>query len=455
MINTLLIPELREMLATGDEAGLREFASELHPARAAEFMEGLTPEEAWGVLRACEARRRAEIFGYFSEALQVQIVETVDPQEISTLVADLPADDRVDLINDVDPAVAAEMLPLMPAEERRETIRLREFAEGTAGSVMTTEVARLRATLTVREALELISRQSQDLETVYYNYVVDDDDRLLGLVSARQLVVNFSRPDTRIADLMQRDVVTVLASDDQETVAAKVANFDFLAIPVVDDQEHLLGIITHDDIIDVLREEATEDAYMSAGVDPLDDGYLETHWFTLAWKRGIWLGLLFMASLITALALENYETAIESVPWLLFFIPLVISTGGNSGGQSAALVLTAMTHGNVTLFDWWRVLRRELAMGLCLGGILALVGYASALLMLRDVSPFEVLVIPVTIVMVVVCGTLCGGMLPLFFRRLGLDPALMSSPFVTGIIDIVGIVIYMNVAMRMLAPLRL
>lgn len=454
MINTLLIPELREMLATGDEEGLREFATALHPARAAEFMEGLTPEEAWGVLRTCEPHQRAEIFGYFTEPLKIQIVESGDPQEISTLVADLPADDRVDLINDVSPAVADEVLPLLPAEERRETIRLREFAEGTAGSVMTTEVARLRATLTVREALELISRQSQDLETVYYNYVVDDDDRLLGLVSARQLVVNFTRPDTPISDLMQRDVVTVFAADDQETVAAKVANFDFLAIPVVDDQQHLLGIITHDDIIDVLREEATEDAHKSAGVDPLDDGYLETHWFTLAWKRGIWLGLLFIASLMTAVALENYLDAIEAVPWLLFFIPLVISSGGNSGSQSATLVITAMNHGEVKLVDWWRVMRRELVMGLCLGGVLAAVGYLSSVFLLAETSTFDLLVIPVTIIMVVICGTLCGGMLPLIFRRLGLDPALMSNPFVTGIIDIAGIVIYMNVAMRMLAPFR-
>jgi magnesium transporter len=253
---------------------------------------------------------------------------------------------------------------------------------------------------------------------------------------------------------MQRDVVTVLASDDQETVAAKVANFDFLAIPVVDEQQHLLGIITHDDIIDVLREEATEDAHKSAGVTPLDDGYLETHWFTLAWKRGMWLGLLFLASVATALALENYDAAIGKVPWLMFFIPLVISSGGNSGSQSATLVITAMNNGEVTLFDWWRVMRRELVMGLCLGGTLAVTGYFCAALMLRDVSFFDVLVIPVTIIMVVICGTLCGGMLPLFFRRMGLDPALMSNPFVTGIIDIAGIVIYMNVAMRMLAPFR-
>lgn len=454
MVNTLLLPELREMLATGDEEGLREFASALHPARAAEFMEGLTAAEVWRVLQASEPGKRAEIFGFLDESLQIEILETVAPQETSELVADLPADDRVDLFNDVDPAVAEQMLPLLPAAERRETIRLLEFSEGTAGSVMTTEVARLSEKLTVRGALEQISRQAEDLETVYYNYVVDEDNRLRGLISARDLVVNYMRPDTPIAELMQRDVVSVQATDDQETVARKVANFDFIAIPVVDDQQHLLGIVTHDDIIDVMREEATEDAHMSAAVDPLDHGYLETHWFTLAWKRGLWLSILFLAALLTALALENYESDFQQVPWLVLFIPLVISSGGNSGNQSATLVITAMTNGDLKLADWWRVVLRELLMGLCLGGMLALAGYLAALYILKETTAYETLVVPITLLMVVICGTLCGGMLPLLFRRLGLDPALMSNPFVAGIVDIVGIVIYMNVALLMLEGLR-
>lgn len=453
MINTLLLPELREMLATGDEEGLREFSSALHPARAAEFMEGLSAEEAWQVLQASDPSTQAEIFGFFDERLKVEIVETISPAETSPLVADLPADDRVDLFGDVDPAVADELMPLLPVAERRETMRLLEFPEGTAGSVMTTEVARLGEKLTVREALESIARQSEDLETVYYNYVVDDDNRLRGLVSARQLVVHFGRSETPLVDIMQRDIVTVLATDDQETVADKVANFDFIAIPVVDEQQHLLGIITHDDIIDVLREEATEDAHLSAAVDPLDDGYLQTHWFTLSWKRGLWLSILFIAALLTALALKGYESDFEQVPWLVLFIPLVISSGGNSGSQSATLVITAMTNGEVKLTDWWRVVQRELLMGVCLGGMLAVAGYVSALGMLSGPTPKDLLVIPITLLGVVVSGCLCGGILPMLFRRLGLDPALMSNPFVAGIIDIAGIVIYMNVAIWMLSEL--
>lgn len=467
MINTLLLPELREMIAMGDDEGLREFAFALHPARAAEFMEGLSAAEAWRVLKASDTAKQAEIFGFLPDTLQVEILETVGPKETSDLVAELPADDRVDLISDVHPDVVEEMLPLLPTAERRETLRLMEFSEGTAGSVMTTEVARLSETLTVREALEAIARQSEDLETVYYNYIVDDDNRLRGLISARQLVTHFGKPDTPISDLMQRDVVSVLATDDQETVADKVADYDFIAIPVVDEQQHLLGIITHDDIIDVLREEATEDAHMAAAVDPLDDSYLETHWFTLAWKRGMWLGILFLAALLTAIVLQRYETDFQRVSWLVLFIPLVISSGGNSGSQSATLVITAMTNGDVTLADWWRVVKRELLMGLCLGGVLAAAGYVCAVWMLNGYEPDEpvvvevfkqpsrvdMLVVPITLVAVVLCGTLCGGMLPILFRRLGLDPALMSNPFVAGIIDIAGIVIYMNVAVAMLETL--
>lgn len=470
MINTLYLPELREMLAAEDQEGLREFCFALHPARAAEFMEGLTPDEAWRVLAASDHDHRVDIFGFLEGATQVGILENVAPEEVSQLVADLPADDRVDLLNEADDQVVQQVLPLLPAEDRRETLRLLEFPEGTAGSVMTTEVARFPATLTVYEALQEISRQSTDLETVYYNYVVDEDDHLLGLVSARELVTHFNKPETPITELMQRDVVCVLSTDDREHVAEKVAEYNFLAIPVVDDHRRLLGIITHDDILDVMREEATEDAHMSAAVDPLQDGYLETHWFTLAWKRGIWLAILFAAALLTALALRSYESEFQKVTWLVLFIPLVISSGGNTGSQSATLVITALTTGDITLHDWLRVLRRELVMGLCLGLFLATAGYFCALALTRvetpvvgpegvieavlsPPSPGEVMVVPITLLLVVLCGTLCGAALPLTFRRLGLDPALMSNPFVAGIIDIAGIVIYMSVAVALIGKL--
>ncbi|MEM6329204.1 MAG: magnesium transporter [Planctomycetota bacterium] len=468
MINTLYLPELREMLATGDADGLREFCQALHPARVAEFMEGLDAGEAWRVLEASPQEQRVAVFGFLAEDVQVGILESVDPADTSQLVADMPADDRVDLLSEVSQDVAGQVLPLLPHADRRETMRLLEFPEGTAGSKMTTEVARLSASLTVHQALEAISRQAEDSETVYYNYVVDEDDHLLGLVSARQLVTHFGSPDKPIADLMQRDVVCVLATDDQEVVADKVAEYDFLAIPVVDDHRRLLGIITHDDVLDVMREEATEDAHLGAAIDPLDDSYLVTHWATLAWKRGVWLGVLFIAALLTALSLRYFEAGFQLVPWLVLFVPLVISSGGNSGSQSATLVITGLTNGDVTVGDWWRVMRRELLMGLCLGSVLAVTGYVCAYALTRPTgavaapaqaeanAPAEqpapptagqLLVLPITLLMVVICGTLCGGTLPLLFERLGFDPALMSTPFVAGIIDIVGIVVYMKVAL--------
>lgn len=455
MINTLYLPELREMLAENDQPGLQEFCAALHPARVSEFMEGLDADEMWRVLQATEPDVRADIFSFLEEAKQVEIVETVGPQEISPLIADLPADDRVDLLSEVDQDVVEQTLPLLPQEDRRETLRLLGYEEGTAGAVMTTEVARLSQTLTVHDALEAISRNSQDLETVYYNYVVDDQDHLLGLVSARELVTHYNQPDTLLSDIMQRDVVTVLVTDDQEAVAEKVADYNFLAIPVVDHHRKLLGIITHDDIIDVLQEEATEDAHLSAAVGPLEDGYLETPWHTLAWKRGVWLIVLFVASTFTALTLREYQASFSEVWWLVLFLPMVISCGGNTGSQSATLVIRALTIGDVGLYDWRRVMRKELIMGLCLGGALALIGYGCALLLTREpdsvelVSPrlTEVMVVPITLLLVVICSTLMGGVLPLAFQRMGLDPALMSNQFVAGLIDICGILIYMTVAM--------
>ncbi len=463
-MNTLYLPELREMIQTDDDASLNEFIEALLPARAAEFMEGLDAVESWRVLRAAEADRRVEVFGFFDRDKQSDLVHALvdsgDAEAISGLVADLPADDRVDLLNDVHETVVDELMPLLPQEDRRETLRLRGFAEGTAGSVMTTEVVCLPEHLTVAEALTEISKAAQEVETVYYTYVVDDNDRLLGLLSARQLVTHYLNPDQPISELMQRDVVTVRVNDDQEAVAEKVADYDFLAIPVVDDNRRLLGIITHDDIIDVFRAEATEDALLAAGVAPLGEGYLRSHWFTLACNRGIWLGVLFIAALLTAMALLSYEEGFDRVWWLVLFIPLVISSGGNSGSQSATLVIRGLTDGEVELRDWKRVLRRELIMGLTLGSVLAIVGYGSAYALTRaapeaEAAPtaMEVAVVPVTLLLVVVCGTVCGGALPLIFQRLGLDPALMSNPFVAGIIDIAGIVIYMTVAVAMIASL--
>ncbi|MCA9260177.1 MAG: magnesium transporter, partial [Planctomycetales bacterium] len=409
--------------------------------------------EAWGVLQTTESEVRSEIFAFFPPEKQLQIVETRPPEETSQLIIHMRADDRVDLLKQADSEAAESLLAMLPQEERRDILRLSEYPEGTAGSLMTTDIARLPESLTVREALDEVARQAEDHETIYYIYIVDNDNHLRGLVSARQLVTHLVRPRTPISELMERNLVTVEATDDQEKVAAKVAAYDFLAIPVVDHEQHLVGIITHDDVIDVLRAEAHEDALLAGGVGPLQQSYLNAPLQTLAWKRGVWLAVLMLGALLTVLALRSHEDTLQSVGWLAFFLPLIISCGGNSGGQSATLVITAMTAGSLAPKDWGRVIRRELTMGAILGTLLGAMGFAYALVLVD--APFqEKLVIPATLWLVVVAGALCGGTLPLLFRRLGLDPALMSTPFVAGIIDVAGILIYMSIAWALLASLR-
>ncbi|MEE2844140.1 MAG: magnesium transporter [Planctomycetota bacterium] len=444
MINTLYLPELREMLHEhrGDE--LAEFCIAVHAGVTADFMAGLEPSEIWQVLKFAEPTRRCEIFRFLAPDTQSAILEDEDRNEIAELIDTMVPDDRVDMLAELAEDVTNEILALVSQEERRNILRLREYPEDTAGSVMTTDVAKLDEALTVAEALTELGRQASELETIYYLYVVDETDHLRGVVSTKQLVKSIVQPDKTLGDLMEEDIVKVDALDDQEKVAQIVAKYDLLAIPVVNTQNRMLGIITHDDIIDVFIEEATEDVQRIGAVNPLDESYLKTSLLTLSWKRGMWLTILFVAALLTAFALEHYEDWIGKYTWLVMFIPLVISAGGNSGGQSSTLIISSMARGEIVLSDWFKIIKREIAMGLILGSLLGGLGYVAGYFIAP--SPTLALIIPITVLLVIMCGTLAGSMLPLFFRRLGLDPAMMSNSFVAGIVDILGIVIYINVA---------
>jgi magnesium transporter len=456
MVNTLFLPELREMLAENNAFELQEFCTALHPARTAEFMEGLEAADAWRVLQHADLKLREEIFGYFPHEKQVEIIQTQDRAEIAELLADLPADDRVDLLHDVQPEVVEELLPLLPAHERREILRLRAYPEDSAGGMMTTEVAMIDENLTVRQAIDELTREAEQLETIYYIYAVDQDQRLDGVVTARQLLTALKRPDQRVADLMERDLIFVEATADRNEVTNQVARYDLHAIPVVDDRRRLLGIITHDDVIDAVRQEATEEAQRSAAVAPLEVGYMQTSLLTLWWKRGVWLTVLFITAMFTATALRHYEGQLKAWTWLVFFIPLIMGSGGNTGNQSATLIITALTTGNVRLRDWRKVLWRELWVGLMLGGLLAFLGLILSWIQTRNEQEAQrhalwPLVVPTTLVLVVTCGAISGSILPLIFKRMGLDPALMSNPFVAAISDILAIVIYMTVALSLLS----
>ncbi|QDV27024.1 magnesium transporter [Aureliella helgolandensis] len=450
MINTLFLPELREMLVEDNTSGLREFCTALHPARTAEFMEGLESSEAWRVLQHADRKLRAEIFSYFDYDRQLEMLERENERQVADLITHVPADDACDLLSELPDSRVEQVLALVPAPDRRDIRRLQTFAEGTAGSIMTTEAACLDERLTVREALEQLSRQAEHVETIYYIYVVDETNHLRGVVSTRMLVSSFGKQQTTLAELMDTDILTVQASDDQQDVANIVAKYDLLAIPVVDAQRHMLGIITHDDVIDVVLEEAAEDVQRIAAVEPLKDSYARTPILTLTWKRGMWLGILFFAGLLTALALRSYETEFESFAWLVWFIPLIIGSGGNSGAQSSTLIIAAMATGDVKVSDWMKIIYREVATGVLLGIFLGVLGLIPAMYLAPTWQAG--CIVPITVFFVVICGTFSGSILPLLFQRLGWDPALMSNPFVAGINDLLGIVVYVNIARLILGP---
>jgi magnesium transporter len=459
MTNTLYLPELREMLAENNAEELREFCVALHPARTAEFMEGLTAAEAWSVLQHAEPHMRAAIFGYFDRDKQVEIIETAERSQIGQLIGFLPPDDRVDILKSVDPQIVEQILPFVPAPQRRDILRLQSYPDHTAGAMMTTNFAALSEGCTVRQALEQIGKQAERLETIYYLYIVDEEEHLRGIVSARKLLSAMGRPDTLIDDLMEHAVVSVDAGDDQEQVAQKVAQYDLHAIPVVDNEHHLLGIITHDDVIDVMREEATEDVYRMGAVAPLveNEHYLDTPFTTIWRKRTVWLSCLFVAELFTFTALAHFESAIEKVLALSLFVPLCISTGGNSGSQAATLITRAMALGQVSVSDWLRVLKHELAMGLALGLSLGAIGFVRAALtpdsVLNGANRWSLaIVISQAVTVICLWGTLVGSMLPLIFRRLGFDPGYASSPFVATFVDVTGIIIYFSIAQVWLLP---
>lgn len=448
MHNPLLLPEIRLMLDEGDRAGIEEMFT-LHPASIAEFVEGLPTEDTWTFLAYAPIQRQAEIFAFFSHDKQVELVSGVGRERISRLLEAMPHDDRANLLRELDSDVVDNLLPLVAKADREDIRRLLDYPEGTAGSVMTTDYAALPPNISVSEALAKLRQQANRSETIYYIYVLDEERHLIGFISLHDLIL--ARPTALVSDIMQRDIIAVRGDQDRAEAARLLAKFDFLAIPIVDEQNHLLGIVTHDDVLDVLIEEQTEDVQRMASVVPIEEHYLDAPLVTVWRKRIVWLACLFVAELFTFTALAQFEDAIAQVVALSLFVPLCISTGGNSGSQAATLITRAMALGQVRLVDWWRVLRHELLMGVGLGLALGGIGFVRAALtpqsILGKADRFMLaLVIAQSVAIICLWGTVVGSMPPLVFRRLGVDPGYASSPFVATFVDVTGIVIYFSIA---------
>jgi magnesium transporter len=410
----------------------------------------LSMEERLEGFRLVDSEEAEEFFHDLQPRDQAELLLALEPRERRVWLRTLAPDDAVDLLQEVDDDDRAALLQLLDDTGRREVSVLLAYAEDEAGGLMSSRFARVRPDMTVDQAISYLRKQALsgvELETIYYTYVLETDHTLVGIVSFREM---FAAPGSQLVrDVMLTDYVAVPEAMDQEDVARLFAEYDVLALPVIDDAGRMKGIVTVDDIVDVVEEEATEDAHKFGGLAALDLPYLRTDFLAIVKKRAGWLILLFLGGMLTANALGQFEDSIALLPFLTLFIPLIIASGGNSGSQASTLVIRAMAMDEVRLRDWWRVARREVATGLALGTVLGTIGFFRVVLFPGDTAaygPNAVALFGVTIAVsllgVVLFGTLVGSMLPFVLRRLGLDPASASAPLVATLVDVSGLVIY-------------
>jgi magnesium transporter len=421
-----------------------ECLRELHPADIAEQLENsdLSPLEIIETLVQVGNHKALEAFEQLSLETQEACLEAGNTRTMLKFIENMEPDDRVDLLKAVDNDIREAILPLIAQAERNEIRRLWDYAEGTAGAVMTTEYCALPAEISVREALEGLRLQASNKETIYYIYITDPRRHLLGMVSLRDLIM--SKPQARLADIMVTNVITIPHDLDVEAAAAQIQKYDFLAMPVVDGENRLLGMITVDDVMDIVEAENTEDFQRISAVVPFEEEYFKRPMPRLFWSRFCWLAILLFTSLLSTTIMEWNADQLERMMALAFFIPMVVGTCGNAATQSATMVVRALALGEVRPGDFLRVFSREVFMGIALGVALGLMAYFRVFL--QDQHLILAAIVGVSLLTTMLLANLGGALIPLLLKRVGLDPALTAGPVMATIIDALGITIYFQVA---------
>jgi magnesium transporter len=416
-----------------------------------EMWGNLTHHEKTARFAALPRTEAEELFLSLKTIDQAELISEATSLEKRSWARLLAPDDVADLIQELGTDYREELLSLLDPQTRREVTALLAYAEDNAGGLMNSRFVRIRPDMTVDEAISYLRIQAKtQVETIYYAYVLESDQSLLGVVSFRELFS--SAPHRKIREIMKTDLIKIPVNMEQEEIAKVFSQQDLTAIPVVDEWGHMKGIVTFDDIANVVQEEATEDIHKLGAVEALDAPYMKISFFELVKKRAGWLLILFVSEMFTATAMSYFQAEIEKAVVLALFIPLIISSGGNSGSQASTLIIRAMALGEIRLRDWWRILGREIGAGLALGCILGVVGYCRIMIWPgREVlygAHYATVAITVagSIIGVVLWGSVSGSMLPFLLRRLRFDPATASAPFVATLCDVTGLIIYFTVA---------
>lgn len=420
----------------------------LRPVDIADALELVEPALAWPLLERLP--NRAEIYAYFDAEEQVLLARVFPRATLARLVSEMPADERTDLFKRLDREQQDELLPALAQAEREDIRKLSSYAEGTAGALMTSDYAMLKADMTVAQALAALRREAPDAETIYQSYVIDDERKLLGVVSLRDLIL--AHPDKTIDQLMIVDVVSGEVSEDQESIAKRITRYDLLALPITDEMGCLIGIVTYDDAMDVASEEATDDFHKSAGVTTSVGNMKDATISLLYRKRVFWLVLLVFGNLFSGAGIAHFEDIIAANIVLVFFLPLLVDSGGNAGSQSATLMVRAMATGEVVMKDWFKLLGRESLVALLLGctmaAAVALLGYIRG-------DSMVALVLALSMVTIVMVGCVIGMSLPFVLSKFKLDPASASAPLITSVCDAAGVVVYLYIAAQLLPGMSL
>jgi magnesium transporter len=454
MIGQLLRPEIKELIESRDFSVLRDFLRDWQPADIAELIKDLPENEQAILFRILPKNVAADVFEYLEVENQKSLLKAMAQEQVINILNEMAPDDRTALLEELPGITVRQLLQMLTPQERLVAQSLLNYPENSVGRLMTPDYIAIKKDWTAREVLDHIRKYGRDSETLNLVYVVDDHGKLLDDIRLREFLL--APVDKKVSDLMDEKFVALSVADDQETAVGAFKKYDRFALPVSDSEGNLLGIVTIDDVLDVADEEATEDIQKFGGVEALGEPYLNISLVEMVKKRSTWLVVLFLGEMLTATAMAFFEKEIARAVVLALFVPLIISSGGNSGSQAATLIIRAMALGEVTLRDWWRVMRREILSGFLLGSILGFIGFLRITvwsLFTNIYGPHYLKIaaaVGTSLVGVVMWGTLSGSMLPFLLRRLGLDPATSSAPFVATLVDVTGLIIYFTVALTIL-----
>jgi magnesium transporter len=447
------------LLESGNESAARQFLDHQNISDVADLINEFPEQEAY-IITHMSIHRAASVFKVLDLSAQKQIIREVPPYKTAELLNVLSPDDRTDFLEELPSNAVRELIKLLDPEERKTTLSLLGYPEDSIGRLMTPDYVYVYPNNTVEEVFITIRKHGKDSETINVIYVINEKGELLDDIRIRDFIL--SQPDKKVSDLMDNRVTSLNAYDDQEKASEVFKRENRVALPVVSNSNKLLGIVTIDDILWVAEEEFSEDMQKMGGTEALNQPYLEIPLFKLFKKRIVWLIVLFLGEMLTATAMGYFEDEIAKAVVLALFVPLIISSGGNSGSQASTLIIQAMAVGEISISDWWRVLRREIISGLLLGTALGIIGFLRVVVwsqVFPDVYGIHYveigLVVGISLIGVVLWGTLSGSMLPIFLKRLGADPAVSSAPFVATLVDVTGLVIYFFTAFLFLKGLLL